>query len=165
MNWARPHGLGALATVCVLAVILPGAGCGAAAPAGPPVFSASSSLNRPSTGQPRGVADSGIAGCAALLGAHQPAATTYPTIRAQFAGSRWPDLRAAGMAYADLIVALQTARTDGYETVWFYQRLSLACARHGWKQQPAANRRPLLTARRPHLWHARPAVSRNTPAP
>jgi hypothetical protein len=34
--------------------------------------------------------------------------------------------------YADLIVALQTARADGYQTVWFHQRLSLACARHGW---------------------------------
>ena len=36
----------------------------------------------------------------------------------------WPDLRTAGTAYVDLAVALHTARgTDGYETVWFYQRL------------------------------------------
>jgi hypothetical protein len=44
------------------------------------------------------------------------------------------------MAYVDLIAALQTARADGYETVWFHQRLSLACARHGWKQPPAYQR-------------------------
>ena len=37
----------------------------------------------------------------------------------------------AGTAYVDLAVALLTARgTDGYETVWFYQRLSAACAKH-----------------------------------
>ena len=74
-----------------------------------------------------------MAGCTALLGAHQAAASNYPRIRAQFARSQWPDLRAAGMAYVDLAVELQTARADGYETVWFYQRLSLACAKHGWK--------------------------------
>jgi hypothetical protein len=77
-------------------------------------------------------ADSGIAGCAALLGAHQVAAADYPGIRSQFAGSRWPDLRTAGTSYADLVVTLVKARnTDGYETVWFYQRLSIACAGHG----------------------------------
>ena len=59
-------------------------------------------------------------------------AAGYPKIRAQFAGSRWPDLRTAGTAYVDLAIALRTARgTDGYETVWFYQRLSAACAKHG----------------------------------
>ena len=48
------------------------------------------------------------------------------------AGSRFPDLRTAGTAYVDLAVALLTARgTDGYQTVWFYQRLSAACAKHG----------------------------------
>ena len=82
--------------------------------------------------KPGAAADSSIGGCAALLGAHQAAASKYPRIRAQFARSQWPDLRAAGTAYVDLIVALQTARADGYETVWFDQRLSLACARHGW---------------------------------
>ena len=37
----------------------------------------------------------------------------------------------AGTAYVDLAVALLTARgTDGYQTVWFHQRLSAACAKH-----------------------------------
>jgi hypothetical protein len=77
-------------------------------------------------------ADSGIAGCAALSGAHQVAASDYPRIRSQFAASQWPDLRAAGTSYVDLAVQLLTARgTDGYEAVSFYQRLSIACARHG----------------------------------
>ena len=56
----------------------------------------------------------------------------YPKIRAEFAASRWPDLRSAGTAYVDLAMQLPwRAYTDGYETVWFYQRLSAACARHG----------------------------------
>jgi hypothetical protein len=77
-------------------------------------------------------ADSGIDGCAALSAAHQVAAADYPRVRSQFAGSQWPDLRAAGPSYVDLAVRLLTARgTDGYEAVWFYQRLSIACARHG----------------------------------
>jgi len=60
------------------------------------------------------------------------AATEYPKIRAQFAGSRWPDLRIAGTAYVDLAIQLPKARyTDGYQTVWFYQRVSAACAKHG----------------------------------
>ena len=55
----------------------------------------------------------------------------YPKLRAEFAGSHFADLRTAGTAYVDLAVALLTARgTDGYETVWFYQRLSAACAKH-----------------------------------
>jgi hypothetical protein len=58
-------------------------------------------------------------------------ATDYPKIRAEFAGSRWPDLRTAGTANVDLAMQLLTARgTDSYETVWFYQRLSAACAQH-----------------------------------
>ena len=74
-------------------------------------------------------ADSGIAGCTALSGKHQIAVPDYARIRSQFAGSRWPDLRVAGMSYVDLAVELQNARhTDGYETAWFYQRLSMACA-------------------------------------
>jgi hypothetical protein len=56
-----------------------------------------------------------------------------------FAGSRWPDLRTAGMDYVDLVVRLQAARADGYETVWFYQQLSAACARHGWKAKSAGD--------------------------
>lgn len=76
-------------------------------------------------------ADSGISGCAALLGAHPVPATDYPRVRSQFANSRWPDIRAAGTSYLDLAARLLTARgTDGYEAVWSYQRLSIACARH-----------------------------------
>jgi hypothetical protein len=43
-----------------------------------------------------------------------------------------PTRRVTGSAYVDLAVALLTAHgTDGYQTVWFYQRLSTACAKHG----------------------------------
>jgi len=134
MNRVRRHGLAAATAFCVLAVTLPAAGCGAAAPRGAPALGAGSASNRASTGQPGQAADSGIGGCTALLAAHQAAASHYPRIRAQFRHAQWPDLRVAGMSYVDLIVALQTARADGYQTVWFYQRLSLACAKHGWKQ-------------------------------
>jgi hypothetical protein len=76
--------------------------------------------------------DSDLVACAYPLGTQTISAAEYPKIRAEFAGSRWPDLRTAGTAYVDLAVALLTARgTDGYETVWFYQRLSAACAEHG----------------------------------
>ena len=76
--------------------------------------------------------DSGLVACAYPLSTQDVPATDYPKIRAEFAGSRWPDLRTAGTAYVDLAVALRTARgTDGYQTVWFYQRLSAACAKHG----------------------------------
>ena len=75
--------------------------------------------------------DSGLVACAYPLSTQDVPATDYPKIRAQFAGSRWPDLRTAGTAYVDLAGALRTARgTDGYQTVWFYQRLSAACAQH-----------------------------------
>ena len=134
MNRVRPHGLAALTALCVLAVILLATGCGAAAPRHSPIVGAGSSSNRPGAGQPGEPADGGIGGCTALLGAHQAAAKNYPRIRAQFTHSQWPDLRAAGMALVDLIVALRTARADGYETVWFVQRASLVCAKHGWKQ-------------------------------
>jgi hypothetical protein len=81
------------------------------------------------SGAPR---DSGLVACSYPLSTQDVPATDYPKIRAEFAGSRWPDLRTAGTAYVDLAVALRTARgTDGYETVWFYQRLSAACAQHG----------------------------------
>jgi hypothetical protein len=132
MNLVRPHGLAALTTLCVLAVILLATGCGAAAPRGSPVHGASSSSHRTSTGQAGVAAHSGIGGCTALLGAHQ-AAAHYPRIRSQFARSQWSDLRAAGMSYMDLAIKLRRPQyTDGYETVSRYQRLSLACARHGW---------------------------------
>jgi hypothetical protein len=75
--------------------------------------------------------DSGLAACAYPLATHDVTAAGYRQIRAEFAGSRLPDLRTAGTDYVDLAVQLLTARgTDGYQTVWFYQRLSAACARH-----------------------------------
>ena len=81
---------------------------------------------------PGTASDSGLVACAYPLSTHEVTAADYRHIRAQFAGSRWPDLRSAGTDYVDLAVQLLTARgTDGYETVWFYQRLSAACARHG----------------------------------
>ena len=77
-------------------------------------------------------ADSGLAGCTSLSSPYHVTAGDYPKIRAQFADSRWPDLRTAGTAFTDLAVQLRHARgTDGYQAVWFYQRLSAACANHG----------------------------------
>ena len=76
--------------------------------------------------------DSGLVACAYPLATQDVPAAEYPKLRAEFAGSRYPDLRTVGTAYVDLAVALLTARgTDGYQTVWFYQRLSAACAKHG----------------------------------
>jgi hypothetical protein len=76
--------------------------------------------------------DSGLTACAYPLSTRDVTAAGYRQIRAKFAGSRWPDLRIAGTDYTDLAVQLLTARgTDGYETVWFYQRLSAVCAQHG----------------------------------
>jgi hypothetical protein len=115
-------------------VVLLAAGCGAAALRGSLIVGMGSASNHSSTIQPGEAADSGMAGCIALLGAHQAATSNYPKIRSRFARSQWPDLRAAGTAYIDLAVQLQTARADGYKTVWFYQRLSRACARHGLKK-------------------------------
>ena len=78
--------------------------------------------------------DSGLVACAYPLATQDVPAAEYTTLRAEFAGSRFPDLRTAGTAYVDLAVQLLHARgTDGYETVWFYQRLSAACAKHGVK--------------------------------
>ena len=75
--------------------------------------------------------DSGLLACTYPLSTHDVPAADYRKIRAQFAGSRWPDLRTAGTAYADLAIQLRNARyTDGYQTVWFYQRLSAACKKH-----------------------------------
>ena len=134
MNRATPHRLTAAMAFCLLAVIFPATGCGGAAPRGSPALGAGSASAQTGTTRRGEAADRGIVGCAALLGPHPAAARNYPTIRSQFARSHWPDLRAAGVAYAELAVQLQTARADGYQTVWFYQRLSLACARHGWKR-------------------------------
>jgi hypothetical protein len=75
--------------------------------------------------------DSGLVACGYPLATRDVPATEYTKLRAEFAGSRFPDLRTAGTAYVDLAVRLLTARgTDGYQTVWFYQRLSAACTRH-----------------------------------
>ena len=75
--------------------------------------------------------DSGLVACAYPLTTQDVSAADYQKIRAEFAGSRWLDLRNAGTAYVDLAVQLLNARgTDGYQTVWFYQRLSAACAKH-----------------------------------
>jgi hypothetical protein len=84
------------------------------------------------SGAPR---DSGLVACAYPLSTQDVSAADYPKIRTQFASSRWPDLRTAGTAYVDLAIALRTARgTDGYQTVWFYQRLSATCAKHASEQ-------------------------------
>jgi hypothetical protein len=75
--------------------------------------------------------DSGLVACAYPLTTQDVPATAYPKFRAEFAGSRWPDLRTAGTAYVDLAMQLPHAPyTDGFETIWFYQRLSAACAKH-----------------------------------
>ena len=76
--------------------------------------------------------DSGLVACGYPLSTQSVPAADYQKIRAEFAGSRWPDLRNAGTAYVDLATQLLSApSSDGYETVWFYQRLSDACAKHG----------------------------------
>ncbi len=75
--------------------------------------------------------DSGLVACAYPLATQDVSAAGYTKLRAEFAGSRWPDLRDAGTAYVDLAMQLLTARgTDGYQTVRFYQQLSAACAKH-----------------------------------
>jgi hypothetical protein len=93
----------------------------------PPLAAAALGSTHPGTSP-----DSGLVACAYPLSTHDVTAAGYRQVRAEFAGSRWPDLRTAGTDYVDLAVQLLTARgTDGYQTVWFYQRLSVACARHG----------------------------------
>jgi hypothetical protein len=75
--------------------------------------------------------DSGLVACSYPLTTQDVSAADYQKIRAEFAGSRWADLRNAGTAYVDLATQLLKApASDGYETVWFYQRLSAACAKH-----------------------------------
>jgi len=81
--------------------------------------------------QPGTPPDSGLAACTSITSANHVTTSDYLKIRAQFSRSRWADLRTAGTAYADLAMQLLKARnTDGYETVWFYERLSAACAKH-----------------------------------
>lgn len=85
----------------------------------------------PGGGRPALSSDSGLAGCASLSGTHQVAAGDYPKMAAQFAGSRWPDLRISGLAYVEIVTQLREMHAYGGQTAWFYQRLSAACARHG----------------------------------
>ena len=76
-------------------------------------------------------ADSGLAACTALSGGQPGAASDYPKIAAQFAGSRWLGLRLSGLAYVEIATQLLATHAYGGETTWFYQRLSAACAKHG----------------------------------
>ena len=87
-------------------------------------------LGNTHSGAPR---DSGLVACGYPLTTQSVSAADYQKIRAEFAASRWPDLRNAGTAYVDLAAQLlnKPSSSDGYETVWFYQRLSDACAKHG----------------------------------
>ena len=84
-----------------------------------------------SSADPATPADSGLAACTALSGTHQVAASDYPKISAQFAGSRWPGLGISGLAYVEIATRLLTTAAYGGETAWFYQRLAAACAKHG----------------------------------
>ena len=153
MNRLRPHGLVALMAVPALASVLLATGCSAATLGGSPVLAANNSADRAGTARPGAPADSGFAGCTALLGARQAAHPDYPKIRSQFAGSRWPDLRAAGTSYMDLAIKLRRPQyTDGYETVSRYQRLAVACARHGWESK----RRQVTTPSRHHAGSTKP---------
>jgi hypothetical protein len=91
--------------------------------------------------------DSGLAGCTALSRAHQVAAADYPKIGAQFARSRWPDLRFSGVAYTEIATDLLRTHAYGGETVWIYERLADACARHGpalpfWPGSSASSQAP-----------------------
>ena len=85
----------------------------------------------PGRGRPALLSDSGLAGCASLSGTHQVAAGDYPKMAAQFASSRWPKLRISGLAYVEIATQLRETPAYGGETVWFYQQLSAACAKHG----------------------------------
>ena len=55
--------------------------------------------------------DSGLAACSSVLSAHQVAARDYPKIAAQFAGSRWPDLRISGLAYVEIATKLRATHS------------------------------------------------------
>lgn len=72
--------------------------------------------------------DSGLAGCAAVARADQ---IDYRKMAAQFASSRWQDLRISGLAWVEIVTKQRSMHAYGGETVWFYQRLSAACAKHG----------------------------------
>lgn len=75
--------------------------------------------------------DRAIAACALLSGLNQAGAPDFRRLRADFAASRWPDLRADGTAYTDLAIKLRTAQeTDGNAAAWSYQQLATTCAKH-----------------------------------
>jgi hypothetical protein len=75
--------------------------------------------------------DCGLAACTSLSAGQPGAASDYPKIAAQFTGSRWPNLRLSGLAYVEIATQLLATHAYGGETVWFYQRLSATCAKHG----------------------------------
>ena len=54
--------------------------------------------------------DSGPVACTYPLSTQDVSAADCQKIRAEFGGSRWPDLRNAGTAYVDLATALLTTR-------------------------------------------------------
>lgn len=78
--------------------------------------------------QPVPSPDGGLAGCATVSGADE---IDYPQLSALFSGSRWPDLRNSGLAWVEIVTKQRSMHAYGGETVWFYQRLSAACAKHG----------------------------------
>jgi hypothetical protein len=81
---------------------------------------------------PAGPPDRGLAACTSLSGLNQAGVPDFRRLRAEFATSRWPDLRADGTAYADLAIKLRTTpATDGEQAVWSYQLLADTCAKHG----------------------------------
>ena len=82
-------------------------------------------------GRPGNSSDGGLAGCASLSGTHQVAVSDYPRLAALFDRSRWPDLRISGLAWVEIVTKQHSMHAYGGETVWFYQRLSAACAKHG----------------------------------
>ena len=81
--------------------------------------------------RPANSADSGLAGCASLSGGHEVAISDYPKLGDLFDSSRWPDLRISGLAWVEIVTKQHSMHAYGGETVWFYQRLSAACATHG----------------------------------
>jgi hypothetical protein len=98
----------------------------AAAIAAPIVFVGVLSNVRP--GRPP---DRTIAACVSLSGLNQAGVPDFRRLRADFASSQWPDLRADGTGYTDLAIKLRTAHeTDGNMAAWSYQRLAATCAKH-----------------------------------
>jgi len=81
--------------------------------------------------RPANSSDGGLAGCASLSGGHEVAISDYPKLGALFDSSRWPDLRISGLAWVEIVTKQHSMHAYGGETVWFYQRLSAACATHG----------------------------------